>query len=90
MLEVLLLKFFTQFAFSHENTIETSLMSKGCCLAKFGKVDFMGETGFFSWFFFNISKISTKLKDQLNTSHDLADLLKVKPSTLVTLLVLSY
>ena len=60
---------------SHENTIETSLTSINCCPAKFCKVDgqsqaldFTGETSFSSRFFFNISKISTSIKNRLNTS----------------------
>ena len=54
---------------SRENTIETSLTSKKCCLAKFCKVDawsqallFTGGTNFSSWFFFNIPEISAKIK----------------------------
>ena len=54
---------------SHENTIETSLTSKKCRLAKFCKVDawskallFTGETSFSSRFFFNIPETSTQIQ----------------------------
>ena len=54
---------------SHENTIETSLTSKKCRLAKFCKVDawsqvllFTGETSFSSQFFLNIPTISAQIQ----------------------------
>ena len=54
---------------SHENTIETSLTSKKCHLAKFCKLDtwsrallFPGETSFSSRFFFNIPEISAQIQ----------------------------
>ena len=59
---------------SHENTIEGSLTSKKCRLAKFCKVDawsqallFTGETSFSSRFFFNIPEISSQI--QKATKH---------------------
>ena len=54
---------------SHENTTETSLTSKKCCLAKFCKVDsqsqallFTGEASYSSRFFSNTPKISAQIE----------------------------
>ena len=56
-------------AISHENTIEPSLRSEKCRLAKFCKVDawsqalfFTGETRFSRRFFLNIPEISAQIQ----------------------------
>ena len=54
---------------SHKNTIETSLRSKKCRLAKFCKVDarsqavlFTRETNFSGRFFFNVPEIFAQIQ----------------------------